>query len=131
MTKSPLDLYISRKLRINRIFSGISQAELGNLTGVTSQQIQKYENGINRIHASRLYEISQILNISIADFFEDYIDDQYYNFEYYNILQDPKERESNDLIKYFNKIENSQIRRDLIKLICSIAQSQLKENIQD
>ncbi|CCQ72514.1 Putative HTH-type transcriptional regulator [Magnetospira sp. QH-2] len=58
------------RLRKRRIFVGMSQEKLGEAVGLTFQQIQKYERGANRIGASRLYEFSRILDVSVSYFFE-------------------------------------------------------------
>ena len=58
-----IDAYVAERVRAARIKSGMSQAKLGDLVGVTFQQIQKYENGINRISAGRLYQISADDNV--------------------------------------------------------------------
>lgn len=63
-------VYIGQRLRELRSACGFSQSELAEKTGVSFQQIQKYEKGINRISADRLYDIAKILNVKIADFFE-------------------------------------------------------------
>ena len=68
---SLIDLHVGRRLRQRRSLLGMSQEYLGESVGVTFQQIQKYERGSNRIGASRLYQFSIILDISVAYFFED------------------------------------------------------------
>lgn len=68
---SLIDLHVGKRLRQRRSLLGMSQEFLGESVGVTFQQIQKYERGSNRIGASRLYQFSIILDISVAYFFED------------------------------------------------------------
>ncbi len=68
---SLIDLHVGKRLRQRRSLLGMSQEHLGESVGVTFQQIQKYERGSNRIGASRLYQFSIILDISVAYFFED------------------------------------------------------------
>ncbi len=58
-------------MRVRRKLLGMSQTGLGDALGVTFQQVQKYENGANRISASRLYDLSRVLDVSIEHFFED------------------------------------------------------------
>ena len=67
---TPVDIHIASKLRELRLVSGLSQEKLGELVGVTFQQIQKYEKAKNRICASRLFEFSQILERPMDAFFE-------------------------------------------------------------
>lgn len=64
-----IDLYIGDKIRVIREDKGISQTALGEAIGVTFQQIQKYENGKNRVSASRLLLIAQTLNKRVSYFF--------------------------------------------------------------
>ncbi|NCB49479.1 MAG: XRE family transcriptional regulator [Alphaproteobacteria bacterium] len=68
---NPIDVHVGMKLKSRRILLGLSQEKLGQALGLTFQQIQKYEKGLNRIGASRLYDIANVLNISIQYFFED------------------------------------------------------------
>jgi transcriptional regulator with XRE-family HTH domain len=63
------DAEIGRRLRIRRLEKGISQTELGSQIGVTFQQLQKYESGANRVAASRLRQIAEILEVPMAYFF--------------------------------------------------------------
>ncbi len=63
------DAYVGSKVRIRRKILGMSQEKLGGQLGITFQQVQKYENGANRIGASRLQAISQILEMPISYFF--------------------------------------------------------------
>ena len=65
---TPLDIFIGQNLRRLRDLAGLSQEKLGDRVNITFQQIQKNENGINRVSASRLYEFSQILECDINDF---------------------------------------------------------------
>ena len=66
----PVDVYVGGRVRLRRIFLGYSQEKLGLALGLTFQQIQKYERGINRISASKLYELSSLLDVSMEFFFE-------------------------------------------------------------
>ena len=68
-----LDILIGKRIRLRRQNLAYSQDKLGQMIGLTFQQIQKYESGKNRISASRLWELSQILNIPINYFFQIYI----------------------------------------------------------
>ena len=67
-----IDEFIGKRLLQFRHLSGLSQAVLAESTGTTFQQIQKYEKGINRIAAPRLYEFAKILNVNVDDFFDRY-----------------------------------------------------------
>ena len=74
MTKkvpNPIDVHVGSRVRLRRMLVGMSQEKLGEMLGLTFQQIQKYEKGANRIGASRLYQIAQILDVPVQFFFED------------------------------------------------------------
>ena len=68
---NPIDVHVGRRLRLRRTLLGMSQERLAQLLGLTFQQIQKYERGVNRIGSSRLYELGQILDVPISFFFDD------------------------------------------------------------
>ncbi len=67
----PIDIYVGSRLRMCREHRGISQTKLGDAVGVSFQQLQKYEKGANRMGASRLHEISKILDVPVSFFFDD------------------------------------------------------------
>jgi transcriptional regulator with XRE-family HTH domain len=67
---SPIDKHVGSRVRMRRIMLAMSQEKLGAALGLTFQQVQKYEKGTNRIGASRLQQISQILQVPVAFFFE-------------------------------------------------------------
>ena len=71
-TKTPdaLDVMVGAKIRIFRIHRGVSQIDLAEQIGVTFQQVQKYERGINRVGAGRLSRIAAVLGVSIGELFE-------------------------------------------------------------
>ncbi|WP_134496224.1 helix-turn-helix domain-containing protein [Microvirga pakistanensis] len=68
---SPIDAHIGSRVRSRRIKLGMSQEKLAEALGLTFQQVQKYEKGVNRIGASRLLQIATILDVSIEFFFEE------------------------------------------------------------
>lgn len=67
----PIDIHVGKRIKLRRTLLHISQEQLAGDVGVTFQQVQKYESGHNRVSASRLYDISRVLNCPIAYFFED------------------------------------------------------------
>jgi transcriptional regulator with XRE-family HTH domain len=67
---NPIDKHVGSRVRMRRMMLGMSQEKLGNSLGLTFQQIQKYEKGTNRIGASRLQQISHILQVPVSFFFE-------------------------------------------------------------
>jgi transcriptional regulator with XRE-family HTH domain len=68
---NPIDVHVGARLRARRTLLGMSQTSLGDAVGVTFQQQQKYESGSNRTSASRLYELSKILDVDIGYFFDE------------------------------------------------------------
>ena len=68
---SSIDAHVGSRVRLRRMLIGMSQEKLGELLGLTFQQVQKYEKGANRIGASRLFDISQILAVPVSYFFDD------------------------------------------------------------
>ena len=65
-----VDIYIGARMRERRLALNLSQAGLGEVLGVSFQQVQKYEGGKNRVSAARLFEICRILNLSLSSMFE-------------------------------------------------------------
>lgn len=68
---SPVDAHVGTRIRLRRTLLGMSQERLGEALGLTFQQVQKYERGVNRVGASRLFDLSRVLDVPIAFFFDD------------------------------------------------------------
>src|SRR6478735_375235 len=68
---SPIDVHVGTRVRLRRTLLGMSQEKLGEALGLTFQQVQKYERGVNRIGASRLFDLSRVLDVPISFFFDD------------------------------------------------------------
>ncbi len=68
---NPVDVHVGGRVRQRRLLLGMSKTNLGDALGLTFQQVQKYERGANRIGSSRLFELSQILDVPVEFFFED------------------------------------------------------------
>lgn len=67
----PVDVHVGSRVRLRRTLLGMSQEKLGEAIGLTFQQVQKYERGANRIGASRLFDLSQVLDVPVGFFFDD------------------------------------------------------------
>jgi len=65
-----VDAFVGSRVRFRRVTIGMSQEHLGNAIGLTFQQVQKYEKGLNRIGAGRLYRIAQVLSVPVAFFYD-------------------------------------------------------------
>jgi len=68
---SPIDAHVGTRIRLRRTLLGMSQERLGEALGLTFQQVQKYERGVNRVGASRLFDLSRVLDVPISFFFDD------------------------------------------------------------
>ncbi len=68
---NPIDIHVGSRVRLRRNLLGMNQTDLGKALGVAYQQIQKYERGVNRISASRLFNLSHVLDVPVSFFFED------------------------------------------------------------
>src|ERR1700738_1448860 len=68
---SPVDMHVGSRMRLRRTLLGMSQERLGDALGLTFQQVQKYERGVNRVSASRLFDLSRVLDVPISFFFDD------------------------------------------------------------
>jgi transcriptional regulator with XRE-family HTH domain len=123
---NPIDQHVGSRVRMRRLMLAMSQEKLGFALGLTFQQVQKYEKGMNRIGASRLQQISHILQVPVAFFFEgapnalapqgsgsalsmaeidDFISDS----------------EGLRLIRAFMRIDNAALRRRIVTLVQEIA----------
>ncbi len=68
---NPVDVHVGARLRVCRTLLGMSQTDLGDALGLTFQQVQKYENAMNRISASRLFDLCRVLDVPVEYFFDD------------------------------------------------------------
>lgn len=127
MSHHPVDVYVGSRIKHQRTVSGISQEKLGRELGLTFQQVQKYEKGANRVGASRLYQISQILGVSPAFFFDGMsqnpeagyatgLHEEADSFEHENLAK----RETLELVRAYYKIDDPDVRKRVFDLIKSI-----------
>ncbi len=68
--KHPVDVHVGKRIRHRRWMNGTTQQQLAEAVGIKFQQIQKYETGMNRVSASRLWDIAKVLNVDVSFFFE-------------------------------------------------------------
>lgn len=68
---NPIDVHVGNRIRLRRTLLGLSQEKMASLLGLTFQQVQKYERGMNRVGASRLWDISRVLEVPVGFFYED------------------------------------------------------------
>ena len=105
---------------------GLSQERLGDDLGVTFQQVQKYERGANRVSASRLYEISKVLDVPPSYFFEEIMESDGIDYTGNDTsAADPMtKRETLELVRAYYKIVDPKIRQELCSLIRSLGQQE-------
>lgn len=121
----PIDIHVGLRVKQKRIYMGLSQTKLGMALGVSFQQVQKYENGSNRISASTLYRVAETLGVDIAYFF-DGLDSHGPGLSESHIQPDLgslETREEIELMKYFSMIENDQLRRQLFQFVRTVSQA--------
>lgn len=117
----PLDVMVGAKIRIFRTHRGMSQSDLAGKIGVAFQQVQKYENGANRVGASRLSRIAAALGISIADLFEPSDDKSAQSRSPVQLLAD---RDALRVLKAFSRTTDPRMRRAIAQLVESVADLQ-------
>lgn len=125
---NPIDIHVGSRIRLRRTMLGMSQEKLGEALGITFQQIQKYEKGTNRVGASRLQNISTILNVPVSFFFEDAPGDPSTgqpgmaeaNSSNY-VVDFLSSSEGLQLNRAFIKIADPKVRRKLVDLVKSLA----------
>jgi transcriptional regulator with XRE-family HTH domain len=128
---NPVDAHVGSRVRLRRMLLGMSQERLGESMGLTFQQVQKYEKGVNRIGASRLFQISKILDVPVQFFFEEapYIGDGNAvsgmaepNSEAF-ILEFLNSREGLELNRAFVKIGDPKVRKSVVDLVRALSGS--------
>jgi transcriptional regulator with XRE-family HTH domain len=128
---NPVDAHVGSRVRLRRMLLGMSQERLGESMGLTFQQVQKYEKGVNRIGASRLFQISKILDVPVQFFFEEapYAgdgsrapglaepDSEAFILEFLN------SREGLELNRAFVKIGDPKVRKSVVDLVRALSSS--------
>jgi transcriptional regulator with XRE-family HTH domain len=122
---NPIDVHVGHRLRLRRTLLGMSQERLGQLLGLTFQQIQKYERGVNRIGSSRLYELGRILHVPVSFFFDAMPEDGAVAPEAM-VFDDDRElsldkRETLELVRAYNRIPDVVVRKRLFELTKALA----------
>jgi transcriptional regulator with XRE-family HTH domain len=131
----PIDIHVGKRIKLRRTLLHISQEQLAGDIGVTFQQVQKYESGHNRVSASRLFDISRVLNCPISYFFEDIgpettgvrttpaarsPDDL--AEEVSDIDADPMQRtETLELVRAYWRLHNADLRKNVLELLANIS----------
>ncbi len=123
-----IDKHVGQRLRQRRVILGLSQTALGDALGLTFQQVQKYEKGSNRVGASRLYQLSKILDVPVSYFYEDMPGElARITLSVKPPTRDESEpdtmhkRETLELVRAYYRIENADVRQRLRDTVRAIA----------
>lgn len=127
-----IDVHVGRRVRLRRTLLGMSQEQLGDALNITFQQVQKYERGSNRISASRLWDIGQILDVPVSFFFDDMSHDTMEHSprrmldrvesDYEEQRVDPMaRRETLELVRAYYRIENQQVRKRITEMVKAVS----------
>ncbi|WP_417519775.1 helix-turn-helix domain-containing protein [Minwuia sp.] len=126
----PVDVHVGSRVRLCRTLKGLSQQKLAQTLGLTFQQVQKYERGANRVSASKLFELSQILDVPVAFFFEDIKPDGAAGAESSEGSKDTDNealdttklfrREILELVRAYDKISEPIVRKRIYDLVKSV-----------
>jgi len=129
---NPIDVHVGSRIRLRRTLLGLSQEKLGEAIGLTFQQVQKYERGANRVGSSRLFDLSRVLDVPIAYFFDEMPDNiqdkspsRLMGLAHPPTVEyepDPMaRRETLELVRAYYRISEPAVRKRLFDLIKSIA----------
>ena len=127
---NPIDVHVGSRVRLQRMLLSMSQEKLGEKLGLTFQQVQKYEKGINRIGASRLFELSRVLSVPIQFFYDEAPGASSTNGTATGFSEPAAEsyivnflssREGLELNKAFVRIEDPKVRRSIVELVRNLA----------
>jgi transcriptional regulator with XRE-family HTH domain len=121
----PVDVHVGAQIRTRRLLLGMNQETLANALGLTFQQVQKYEGGANRVSASRLAEVAQVLGVTVSYFFNDLglagETEADAEAEFREMLQRP---EAIELIRWYYAIPDPEVRQQFLEMVKTVARSQ-------
>lgn len=125
----PVDVHVGGRVRMRRMLLGMSQDKLGDALGLTFQQIQKYEKGVNRIGASRIFELARVLDVPIQYFYEDFGGKsaramgfaESASDSFMELLHSP---EGVQLCRHFSEIQDPKVRKRVLDLVKTLSQGE-------
>lgn len=126
----PVDIHVGGRVRLRRTLLSMSQEKLASALGITFQQVQKYENGTNRVGASRLFHIAKVLKVPVSFFFEGYnnmsddsaqVAETQEGIEASDMLN---KKETVDLVRAYYTIEDPIVRKKFLEMIKTFAKTQ-------
>ncbi len=119
----PVDTHVGRQLRARRELRGLPQKELARQLGISFQQVQKYESGANRISASKMWQLCEVLDITPGYFFEG-LEGKRRSKSANGSQETPQDgrsaRQVLDLNQAFKQIEDTRVRRQVVQLVKSL-----------
>ena len=125
---NPIDVHVGARIRMRRLLLGMNQETLANALGLTFQQVQKYEGGANRVSASRLSAMADILGVPISYFFGDLQLGDSPRTPEEQVSRERMERtETIELIRLYYAIPNAQVRQQFLELVKSVAAATKRE----
>lgn len=129
-----VDEHVGARLRQRRTILGWSQEKLADSVSITFQQVQKYERGLNRISAGRLFQFSNVLSVPVSYFFDELENASGQVTGTYGFSEKDQEpyqsenlfekKETIDLIRAYYAIKDEKVRKDLLKLVKSMSANQ-------
>jgi transcriptional regulator with XRE-family HTH domain len=127
---NPMDVHVGTRVRLRRMLLGMSQEKLGEHLGLTFQQVQKYEKGVNRIGASRLFDLAKVLGVPVQFFYDEAPNLIQSSAAAPGFAEQPDEsyvveflgtREGLELNKAFARVADPRVRRSIVDLVRALA----------
>jgi len=135
----PVDVHVGQRIKLRRTLMGMTQGKLGESIGLTFQQIQKYERGVNRVSASKLWQLSNVMDVAVSFFFEDMPDDVRAAFPGYDgdtaESDIPAERltlhrrQSLELVRTFSALSDPTVRKSVVDMVRAIGNSETTNHL--
>ena len=124
----PIDIHVGSRIRLRRTLLGLSQDKLADSLGITFQQVQKYENGANRVGASRLFQIGKVTGVPVSFFFDGYQQGEKTGEK--KVAENKKQledsilakKETLDLVRSYYGIEDPTVRKKVFDMIKSMGE---------
>lgn len=121
---NPIDVHVGKRIRMRRLFLGMNQETLANALGLTFQQVQKYEGGANRVSASRLSAMADILGVPISFFFGDMqLNEEAGTPEEQQSRERMERPETIELIRLYYAIPDQRVRQQFLEMVKAVADS--------
>ena len=128
---NPMDVHVGTRVRLRRMLLGMSQEKLGEHLGLTFQQVQKYEKGVNRVGASRLFDLAKVLGVPVQFFYDEAPVGVHGSVApMMGFAEQPSEsyvveflgtREGLELNKAFARIKDPKVRRSIVEMVRALA----------